>query len=533
MSTPCMTYPLALCVAAALATGAAAPASAQAPAAPAAPASAPATAPAPARFTLTKVVFPPTTAVSADALQQAVAPFLGQEIGSAQLDAIATAVRGLYTARGLGLVGVAFPSQDLAGGVLQVAVAEPRITRLIVENPNHPPVTDTRTQAVLARSGIREGAPLDLRQLDRAMYTLNDWPGVKAKATLTPSGDENAYSVAVQTERGRAWDASIDADNHGTEVSGKYRVGALLRWNNPAGIGDNLDLRLVASQGSGNLVGRIGYEAPIGPTPWRAGVGYSRVNYELAGTFDGAVGTADVVDASLSYPLLRSRDLNVITRVSVEHKTLRDEFFTESSDKKITAGTAQVSFESRDGFWGGGFNGGNAGIMVGRLRNQATSGVDTTALGGFSKLTAQATRLQRLTERFSLFAGVAGQWASQNLDNAEKLTLGGARGVRGYPAAEGASDQGAIFNTELRWWLNPQWSSFVFYDAAHGKLRRSPDGIDDNTRTLHAAGLGVQFTNPELFTLKATLGVRGHDPVLSDTDSSGRSLLLVQLQHSF
>ena len=154
-------------------------------------------------------------------------------------------------------------------------------------------------------------------------------------------------------------------------------------------------------------------------------------------------------------------------------------------------------------------------------------------LGAFAKASLQLTRLQALTPRFSFFAGVAGQWASQNLDNAEKLTQGGARGVRAYPAAEGASDQGAILNTELRWWINPHWSSFAFYDAAHGRLRRAPDGPGDNTRTLHGAGLGVQYSNPELFTLKATLGVRSSEPVLSDSDGNGRSLLLVQLQHSF
>jgi len=526
-----MKHPLALCVAAALATLAAVPASAQAPATEAAPP------PAPARFTLTRVQFPDTTAVPPEALQRAVAPFIGKEISSAELGPIATAVRQEYEARGLSLAGIAFPSQNLAGGVLLVAISEPRIARLIVENPEQPPITDDRTRAVLERNGVAAGQPLDLRQLDRAMYTLNDWPGVKAKATLTPTGDENAYSVAVVTERGRSWDASVDADNHGTEVSGKYRIGGLVRWNNPLGIGDNLDLRLVASQGSGNLVGRIGYEAPLGPTPWRAGVGYSRVNYELGGTFDGAVGTADVVDASLSYPLVRSRDLNVVGRLSAEHKTLNDEFFVESSKKRITAATAQVSVESRDALWGGGYNGGFAGVSFGRLRSEATSAasVDTTALGGYTKVTGQITRLQSLRQKFSLYAGLAGQWASQNLDNAEKMTLGGARGVRSYPAAEAPSDLGVIFNGEVRWWVNPQWSTFLFHDVGHGRARKEPGAsIDDNTRTLHGTGLGLQYTNAELFTLKATLGVRGKsEPVLSDTDDTGRSLLLVQIQHSF
>ncbi|CAN7295623.1 ShlB/FhaC/HecB family hemolysin secretion/activation protein [Rhizobacter sp. LjRoot28] len=495
----------------------------------------PSAAPAAMRFTLTKVTFTATQAVSEVELQQAVAPFLGREIGPAELESLTQAVRQRYEARGFGLVGVALPGQTLTDGVLHVAIAEPRITRVLVDHGDPAPVSDERAGRVLARHGVAAGEALNLQQLDRAMYTLNDWPGVKARATLTPSGDENAYSVAVRTESARAWDASVDADNHGTKVSGRYRVGALLRLNNPAGIGDNVDLRVVASEGSGNLVGRLAYEAPLGPTPLRAGVGYSRVNYELAGVFDGAVGTADVVDASLSYPLVRTRERNVIARVALEHKTLHDEFFVEASDKRITAGTVQVSFESRDRWGGGGYNGGNAGVMLGRLRSASThpAGVDTSALGAFAKASLQLTRLQALTPRFSFFAGVAGQWASQNLDNAEKLTLGGARGVRAYPAAEGASDQGAIVNTELRWWIDPHWSSFAFYDAAHGRLRRAPDGPGDNTRTLHGAGLGVQYSNPELFTLKATLGVRGSEPVLSDSDANGRSLLLVQLQHSF
>lgn len=490
---------------------------------------------APSRFTLTRVTFSPTRAIEEAELQQAVAPFIGRELGPAELESLTQAVRQRYEARGLGLVGVALPSQSLGDGVLQVAIAEPRITRVLLDHAEPAPVSDERAGQVLSRNGVAEGEPLNLQQLDRAMYTLNDWPGVKAKATLTPTGDENAYSVAVRTEAGRAWDASVDADNHGTKVSGRYRIGALLRLNNPGGIGDNLDLRLVASEGSGNLVGRLAYEAPVGPTPLRAGVGYSRVNYELAGVFDGAVGTADVVDASLSYPIVRSRERNVIARAAIEHKTLHDEFFVEASDKRITAGSLQVSFESRDRWGGGGYNGGNAGIMIGRLRSASTSpaGVDTTALGGFTKATLQVSRLQALTPRFSLFAGVAGQWASQNLDNAEKLTLGGARGVRAYPAAEGASDQGAILNAELRWWMNPHWSSFAFYDAAHGRLRRDADLPGDNTRTLHGAGLGLQYAHPDRFTLKATLGVRGSEPVLSDADASGRSLLLVQLQHSF
>ncbi|MEY4563994.1 MAG: hypothetical protein RLZZ618_3271 [Pseudomonadota bacterium] len=506
-----------------------------------------------ARFKLKAVSFSPTVGLTPVELQAAVAPFVGRDISNDDLPKITAAVRRSYEERGLGLVAIGLPSQPLNDGVLQVAIVEPRTTRLLVDSTGKAPVSDQRAERVLNNAGVATGKPLNLKQLDRAMFTLNDWPGVAAKATLTPSGDEGAYTVAVQTHAGRAWDASVDADNYGTKVSGRYRVGALLRWNNPLSIGDNLDLRAVLANGKNNVVGRLGYEAPIGATPWRGGIGYSRVNYELGDAFEGAVGTADVVDASLSYPVLRTRDSNVISRLSIEDKKLDDRFDVPANgggiptagvhtDKHIQAATLTLSFESRDTFGGGGFSGGSAGLTVGRLRDKtdygaSTPSVESSTLGRFTKLSFQLTRLQAVSRTFSVFVGLAGQLAEKNLDNAEKLTLGGAKGVRAYPSAEGASDQGVIMNSELRLWVSPQWSSYLFYDVGHGRLLRSPRVASsvttlDNTRTLHGAGIGVQYTNPDLLTLKASLARRGSEEVKSDTDNS-RALLLVQAQHSF
>jgi hemolysin activation/secretion protein len=373
-----------------------------------------------------------------------------------------------------------------------------------------------------------------MQALDRAMFTLNDWPGVSAKATLLPTGDEGKYKINVQTESRRPWDASVDLDNHGSSVSGRYRLGTLLRWNNPLSIGDNLDLRLLASNGSGTTVGRLGYEAPVGATPWRAGLGYARVGYSLGEQFASldAAGTADVLDVSLSYPFMRTRDANLVGRLGLVNKKLTDEIAsTATAEKTIRAAELTLAFESRSTWRGGGYNGGSVGLQFGKLSDEV--GADTTTLGNFTKLSLQVTRLQAVTRTVSLFVGVAGQWANKNLDNAEKFTLGGDKGVRAYPAAEGSSDLGALINTELRYWVNPQWSSYVFYDWGHGRLRKTPDALTgDNTRTLHGYGLGVQYTNPEIFTLKASVGIRGKEEVLTESESP-KARLLVQLQHSF
>ncbi|HEY0817528.1 MAG TPA: ShlB/FhaC/HecB family hemolysin secretion/activation protein [Rhizobacter sp.] len=501
--------------------------------APAAPASAPTLAPTTqGRFLLKEVRFSPTKAVRADELQAVVKPFVGREIDATDLSVIATALRQLYEQRGFGMAGVGYPPQDLTAGTLQIAIVEPQVAQLSVEAPPRPPVSRERTTRVLEAAGVRTGVPLDLQALDRAMYTLNDWPGVSAKATLLPTGDEGLYKVNVQTERRRAWDASIDADNHGSSASGRYRLGTLLRWNNPAGIGDNLDLRLMASGGAGTTVGRLGYEMPIGPTPWRAGIGVSRVGYELSEEFAGATGSANVVDASVSYPVLRGRDRNLVTRLAVQHKKLEDDIAgTITSDKSITALDATLAFESRDAHWGGGFNGGSVGMMAGRLNydSEAPAGAPN---GKFAKLSLQASRLQAIGRGFTLLAGLAGQWTDKALDNAERFTLGGDRGVRAYPVAEGASDVGAVVNLELRKWFDPAWSAYTFYDWGQGRDKSQDALTGDRTRTLRGYGLGVQFTHPEWFTLKASLGLRGTEPVRSEPDNP-KARLLVQVQRSF
>jgi hemolysin activation/secretion protein len=500
---------------------------------PSAPASAPTLAPTTqGRFLLKEVRFTPTQAVRPEELQAAVKPFIGREIDATDLTVIATALRRLYDERGFGMAGVGYPPQDLTAGVLQVAIVEPQVAQLAVEAPPRPPVSRERTTRVLQAAGVRTGQPLDLQALDRAMFTLNDWPGVAAKATLLPTGDEGLYKINVQTERRRAWDASIDADNHGSSAGGRYRVGTLLRWNNPAGIGDNLDLRLMASGGAGTTVGRLGYEMPIGPTPWRAGLGFSRVGYELSEEFAGATGSANVIDASLSYPVLRGRDRNLVSRMAVQHKALEDDIAgTISSDKSITALDATLAFESRDARFGGGFNGGSLGVMAGRLQYDSAAPAGAPQ-GNFAKLSVQASRLQAIGRGFTLLAGLAGQWTDKALDNAERFTLGGDKGVRAYPVAEGSSDIGAIVNLELRKWFNPTWSAYGFYDWGHGRDKSQDALTGSSARTLRGYGLGVQFTHPDWFTLKASLGIRGKEPVRSEPENP-KARLLVQVQRSF
>lgn len=494
-------------------------------------------------FELKEVRFSPTAAIGAAELQAVAAPYLDRRVDAADLAAFAKALQQLYQDRGFALVAIALPSQDVTRGTLNVAIVEPRLGRISIVQGGVPAIAEARALGLMSYAGLRTGRPLNLKQLDRAMFSLNDLPGVGAKATLTPSGDEGVFDLIVETEARRAWDLAIDLDNHGSRSTGIWRLGGLARWNNPLHIGDNLDLRLLSSDRSGLTLGRLAYEAPLGYTPWRASLGVSRVSYSLGDSFSPlqANGIATVWDAAVSYPLIRSRARNLIVRLGAEHKQLEDRFDALGlrTDKRIRNLVAGASFEDRDALFGGGYTGaslqaqvGDLGIATANVRAEdAALGVQATQ-GQFGKLDLQLSRLQAISQRVLLYGGLTGQWASKNLDGAEKLTLGGARAVRAYPAAEAPSDDGVIVSGELRVFINPAWTVFGLYDWAKGWLRKRPDPGADNTRVLDGAGVGLYFNDPKLFTLKATLAWRGRGPPQSETGNDSPRLY-VQVQRPF
>ena len=495
------------------------------------------------RFLLKEVRFSPTRAIDAAELQAIAAPYLNRSVDPNDLGALSAALQQRYQDRGLALAAIAFPSQDVSAGILDVAIVEPRLGRITIVQGGEPAISEARALGLLAYAGLAPGASLDLRRLDRAMFSLNDLPGVGAKATLTPAGDEGVFDIVIETEARRAWDLALDLDNHGARSTGAWRAGGLARWNNPLHIGDNLDLRVLGATHHGLTLGRLAYEAPVGYTPWRASLGVSRIDYQLSGSFAAldAKGVAVVSDAAVSYPLIRSRTRNLIVRLGVENKDLQDRFdaLAIRTDKRIRDGVAGASFEDRDSLLGGGFTGASAQLETGALRIDTDNvRAEDAALGGqatqghFSKMNLQLSRLQTISERVLVYVGATGQWASKNLDGAEKLTLGGATAVRAYPAAEAPSDQGIVVNAELRYFIDPSWTVFALYDWGKGKLRKRPDPLAENTRIIDGSGIGVYFSDPRIFTLKASLAWRGRERPQSESGNDSPRFY-VQVQRPF
>lgn len=498
-----------------------------------------------ASFVLNRVELRGGTALTPFQIEMLAQPYIGKTMGEAELAAFIGALRKRYEDKGLGLASIGYPTQDLAQGVLKVDVLEPRLARIQLPSTPDAPVSESRVRGLLSLYGVQAGGLLDTLSLERVMFALNDSPGVQAKATLTPTGDEGVYNLSIQTTPQRGWDASLALDNQGAGSTGRIRLTGVGRLNNPLGIGDNLDVQTLISTGAHVRVGRIAYELPVAYTPARLSVAYAKVNYAVRGDFAylDPHGTARVAEANLSYPLIRSRSRTLMARVGAESKNLTDQLGAAElrGDKRILAGTAGLNYESRDAFLGGGFNGASANLHWGHLKfkTEADAQFDSTlgdygTAGRFGRVELQYSRLQNLVKGTSLYVSASQQLASRNLDAAEKMTLGGPRGVRAYPTAEGASDEASLVNSELRFWLNRNWTVFALYDWAKGRRTRDVAQGEEagNDVFLHGAGMGLVASYPDWATVKATVAWRGKQAAETDSGNS-KVRLFVQAQHAF
>jgi len=310
-------------------------------------------------------------------------------------------------------------------------------------------------------------------------------------------------------------------------------------------IARRVDARIMASNDSGMLFGRASYEAPIGSSGLRAGVGIAHVYYELGGSFADldAHGTADVLDFSISYPMIRSRRQNLFLRLSGDMQDLTDHLGAADleSKKRLYGVGLGWAWEYRDDFFGGGYWASSGALYHGNLSinspaveafDQSPDGFHTQ--GSFDKLTMRFSRLQAIIPRHSLYVSLGAQLSNKNLDASQKLSLGGPQAVRAYPSGELLVDSGVIGTVEWRWSFNEELTPYLLYDAARGNIQHDPIAANtNNTQSLRGLGFGISWARPNNFSINATLAWRSGTRE-AITDGGGHNpRLFVQLQKAF
>ena len=485
--------------------------------------------------------FTGVTVFKTSRLQALLADRIGKTLGFAELEAAASTITIYYRQHGYFGATAYLPAQEIKDGVVEITVVEGRLGKIKLRRKLEVRLKEGIARGYLDR--IPSNLPLNERDVERALLLLNDLPGISVSGVLEPGERPGTGDLNVQMSEGKRVTGSVDFDNSGAPSSGEHRVGVGVNLNDPSGRGDQLSLRGLQTQGGGIKNVSSAYVMPVNSLGTKAEVNYSALDYRLGKDFAAlqASGEARVAGAKVSHSFVRSRALNVIGQVGVESKTLEDriEASNSVSDKTSRNLSLRLTADRVDDWLGGGASYLAVSYTRGRLalNTPSVSAQDAgpggrQTQGSFQKWNYSASRQQTIAQQWSLYGAVSGQSAIKNLDSSEKFTLGGPYGVRAYPAAEAAADEGVVANVELRYLL-PQtllpgeWMLLGFVDAGRARINKDPLPTDsDNVRTLYANGIGLNWAGYKGVNLRSSLAWSGAESMQADSSDRNPRLYL-------
>jgi hemolysin activation/secretion protein len=105
-----------------------------------------------------------------------------------------------------------------------------------------------------------------------------------------------------------------------------------------------------------------------------------------------------------------------------------------------------------------------------------------------------------------LYLAFTAQWANKNLDQAEKMTVGGVYTVRAYDLGVISGDKGYLGTAEFRHNLGSvwagQWQAVAFIDSAHITINKNVWTTAANNATLSGAGLGLNWAGSDQWSAR-------------------------------
>jgi hemolysin activation/secretion protein len=450
-----------------------------------------------APFRVSAIQISGNTLFTTETLHRLVADAEGENLVLSDLGELAARITRHYQSHGYPLARAFVPAQTVAAGSVRIEVIETRYGEIELHNSSR--VTDSLPQATL--SAVQSGQLVAQGDMDRALLLLSDIPGLVVGATLRPGLAPGTSDLLVTTRPAPTVWGNAVLDNHGNRYTGRTLVGGTVNLSNPLHHGDVFSVSALSSGGG------LRYDALLNGAGTQVGVSYSTLRYVLGEelAFLDAHGAAQLGSLSVRQPLLRGRDVNLYAHAQYDSMQLRDRIDAAGlrTDRDLSSGTIGVSGDVRDQLLAGAVNSWSVGWTSGQVdftdaTAEAADAATAITRGSFSKWNADLARLQRLSVRSALYFTFAGQWADDNLDSSQKMSVGGSSSVRAYDVGAVSADSGYRASAEFqhvvgRAWPG-QWQAVVFLDSAHVTVNENAWAGGTKRVTLSGAGAGLNWS---------------------------------------
>jgi hemolysin activation/secretion protein len=389
-------------------------------------------------------------------------PLVGTRIPATEVFALAQRIEKLYRDDGYFLTLVVVPQQAVADGRVRLRVTEGYIGSVTIEGDAG--TSRARVERILNR--ITESRPARIDQVERQLLLADDTPGVRLSTVLRRGAAPGSSDMIVQIEHAR-FDAVAAMDNRGSRFQGPLQIYGAAGWNTPTRLGDRLQFSFFSTGSREQNFGQLDYTVPLTDSGLKLRVwgGTGRTEPDLVLRDLGYEGDIGVAGGELTYPLVRTRDRNLILGSQLDYYVSRTSVGRASplSGKVLSAQSDVRSFRfSANGDLRDAWNGYNAASLrfskgldifgptePNNPRNERP-GADPL----YFATRAEISRVQALwsEEWFSLnlLGLIAGQYSTDVLPASEQFYLGGNRLGRGYYSGEVAGDKALAGTAELQ-----------------------------------------------------------------------------------
>ncbi|SDG52750.1 Hemolysin activation/secretion protein [Selenomonas sp. WCT3] len=440
-------------------------------------------------------------------LQELLKDYQGRMVTFKELQQGADKLTAYFRQRGYLMARAYLPAQKITGGIVEYTILVGRLGKVNVDNK-----TKIHDYIVNRELGfMKPGDYLTRKKLERAVWLLSDLAGADAQAKLSPGERSGTVDVLIKLAPHQGKCGALTGDNYGNRYTNYNTYGLSYDILNPEHEGGQLALAGSAT-GEELYSYNINYTLPVLQNGWKASIGYNRLSYHLGDIYRplAAYGTSRTLSAGLDYAVVRSQYRNLYAALHYEHTKLTDEIrLADSCLRKYSHGVVASLYGEQTlskgvSSWRVDYKWGTLGF-----RDEEGWQQDKWAhtAGTFHKMRVNWQHYQHLPHRLNLLLSARGQLASHNLDSSEHFSLGGASGVRAYPASEASGDVGYLLRAELRYPLwqkdKNQMQLAGFIDHGGVNLECHKQGAGENHRYLQGAGIGILLTRSDEGFLRA------------------------------
>lgn len=441
--------------------------------------------------------------LSEQVLIDALRPWIGKEVTLVELQNAAAAVAEVYRKNNFLAQAVLPPQKIGEDGIVLVSVLEAKLGAVKVDAEVNEPRFPKEKVIQYMTYQNKIGEDINTQAIERAVYILNEIPGVSVTTSLEPGEKDGEVALKVNVSDTALFNGRVQAANYGSRSTGVEQITSSLSFNNPQGYGDQILMNLVAS--SGSQYGQLAYSLPVDPSGLRLMLTTSYLNYKTENQFAGAEGYSYTFGGSLSYPLLRSQSTNLNLTGGIDQKSYRNKSsLTDlpTSYYDLTVFNIGLSGNHFDSLYGAGITSASVTLSHGNISVKEPTNYGVQNGKRYSKVAGNIGRNQQVQPDVSVLnATLNFQFASTNLDSAEKFYLGGPNGVRAYPSSQGSGDHGLLLSVEYQHQLPDRYVAYAFYDYGLVQQYKNPDLYRSELTSTHAknsyslsgVGLGLKY----------------------------------------